>query len=210
MNTTNDRGDDPSDEAGAPPRRRSLPAWAFVAGTAAALWLGGLVWFAEGIPDRVEDPGSLTDAVVVLTGGAGRLREGVDLLAGKQAKKLFVSGVYRGVDVQQILRVVRRRPGDLDCCMVLGHAADDTRGNALETARWMREEKFTSLRLVTSNYHMRRSLLEFRRAMPGLRIVPHPTFQPGFMANGWWNWPGTLQLVVTEYSKYLVALMRPW
>ena len=208
MNPADDPGD--SAKAGARPRRRALPAWALAAGGAAVLWLGGLVWFAEGIPDSVADRDSRTDAVVVLTGGAGRLRAGVDLLARKQAGKLFVSGVYRGVDVQQILRLLRRRQGELDCCMVLGHAADDTRGNAAETARWMREEKFTSLRLVTSNYHMRRSLLEFRRAMPGLRIVPHPTFQPGFMANGWWNWPGTLQLVVTEYSKYLVVLMRPW
>jgi len=205
MNSTDDPG-----AADTTARRRSLPVWALAAGAAAVLWLGGLVWFAEGIPSSVEDEDSRTDAVVVLTGGAGRLRAGVDLLEQKQAKKLFVSGVYRGVDVQQILRLLRRQKGELDCCMVLGHTADDTRGNAQETARWMREQKFTSLRLVTSNYHMRRSLLEFRRAMPGLRIVPHPTFQPGFKAHGWWNWPGTLQLVVTEYTKYLVALMRPW
>ena len=184
--------------------------WAQAGAGAAVLWLGGLVWFAEAIPVAVDDGATVTDAAVVLTGGVGRLRVGADLLEQKKARKLFISGVYRGVDVQQIMRLLRRQQGAFDCCMVLGHAADDTRGNAQETARWMRDEKFSSLRLVTSNYHMRRSLLEFRRAMPGIRIIAHPTFQAEFKRESWWNWPGTLQLVVTEYTKYLVALMRPW
>jgi uncharacterized SAM-binding protein YcdF (DUF218 family) len=192
------------------PARRALSGWTQFAAAAAAAWLAGLIWFAEAIPGAVSDNDTVTDAVVVLTGAAGRLRVGVDVLDHKKAQKLFVSGVYRGVDVQQIVRLLRRRKSELDCCMVLGHTADDTRGNAEETARWMAAEKFTSLRLVTSNYHIRRSILEFRRAMPGIRIVAHPTFVPQFKAQGWWNWPGTLQLVVIEYTKYLVALMRPW
>ncbi|MFT5540365.1 MAG: uncharacterized SAM-binding protein YcdF (DUF218 family) [Alphaproteobacteria bacterium] len=187
-----------------------MPRWGLVALTAAILWIAGLIWFAEAIPAAVDDADTQTDAVVVLTGAAGRLGTGIDLLAGKKAKKLFVSGVYHGVDVQQLLRLARRPGAALDCCMVLGHAADDTRGNAEETAQWVTREGFTSLRLVTSSYHMRRSLLEFRRAMPSVRIIAHPVFPKGFKARGWWNWPGTFQLIVTEYSKYLVALARPW
>lgn len=189
---------------------KALPAWALAVAGAVVLWLGGLVAFAESIPASVEDPETRTEAVVVLTGGAGRLRAGIDLLARGKADKLFVSGVYHGVDVQQILRLVRRQGQALDCCVTLGHRADDTRGNAEETAAWMTDEQFTSLRLVTSNYHMRRSLLEFRRAMPGVRMIPHPVFPSGFKARGWWNWPGTLQLVTLEYIKYLAALVRPW
>jgi uncharacterized SAM-binding protein YcdF (DUF218 family) len=181
-----------------------------VALVAGILWLAGLIAFAESIPRKVVDPKSRTEAVVVLTGSAGRLRTGIDLLARGQARKLFVSGVYHGVDVRQILRLVRRQGEALDCCVILGHRADDTRGNAAETARWIAKEKFTSLRLVTSNYHMRRSLLEFQRAMPGVSIVPHPVFSIGFKTRSWWNWPGTLQLVIVEYSKYIVALVRPW
>jgi uncharacterized SAM-binding protein YcdF (DUF218 family) len=184
--------------------------WWLVALVAGVLWLAGLIAFAESIPRKVIDTKTGTEAVVVLTGSAGRLRTGIDILARGQAKKLFVSGVYHGVDVRQILRLVRRQGKALDCCVILGHRADDTRGNAAETARWITKEGFTSLRLVTSNYHMRRSLLEFRRAMPGVTIIPHPVFSTGFKARSWWNWPGTLQLVIVEYSKYIVALMRPW
>jgi len=190
--------------------RRTRPRWSLVALVAGLLWLAGLIAFAESIPRKVADTKSRTEAVVVLTGSAGRLRTGIDILAQGQARKLFVSGVYHGVDVQQILRLVRRQGEALDCCVILGHRADDTRGNAAETARWIAAQKFTSLRLVTSNYHMRRSLLEFRRAMPGVNIIAHPVFSTGFKARSWWNWPGTLQLVIVEYTKYIVALVRPW
>lgn len=189
--------------------RRALSPWAWAAAAAGVLWLAGLVWFAEAIPEAVAEPERKTDAVVVLTGGAGRLSEGIELVGAGKAKKLFVSGVYRGVDVTQILRMAHQQGENLDCCLVLGHDADDTRGNAEETARWAREEGIGSIRLVTSNYHMRRSLLEFRRRMPEVEIVPHPVFPPEFKARGWWSWPGTFRLVVLEYVKYLVAVARP-
>ncbi len=175
-----------------------------------AIWLIGLVWFAATLPRTVTGSNGATDAVVVLTGGAGRLAVGVDLLARGRARKLFVSGVYRGIDVAQILRLVKKQGDDLECCMVLGHAADDTRGNAAETARWIRKEGFRSLRLVTANYHMRRSLLEFKRLMPGVAIIPHPVFPQGFGAEDWWVRPANLRLVASEYVKYLIALVRLW
>ncbi len=89
-----------------------------------ALWTAGLVRFAGQIPSGVDDPISRTDAIVVLTGGSERLATGLQLLAEGRAGKLFVSGVHRGVDVSQLLRVARRAPRELDCCIVLGHDAD--------------------------------------------------------------------------------------
>lgn len=179
-------------------------------GVATALWLIGLVWFAATLPRTVAGSDGATDAVVVLTGGAGRLAVGVDLLANGRARKLFVSGVHRGVDVAMILRLVKKQGPELECCMVLGHTADDTRGNAAETARWIKKEGFRSLRLVTANYHMRRSLLEFKRLMTGVTIIPHPVFPQGFKAEDWWVRWGSLKLVVSEYVKYLIALVRLW
>lgn len=174
-------------------------------------WGGGLVWFAGGIP-REEAAGSdadrRTDAVVVLTGGSHRLTTGLRLLEDGLARKLFVSGVYDGVDVQELLRVVRQTPGHLECCIVLGYAADSTLGNASETAGWMREQNYHSLRLVTANYHMRRSLLEFRMAMPDIEVLPHPVAPPNVRLEDWWLRPGTATLIINEYNKYLVVLLR--
>jgi uncharacterized SAM-binding protein YcdF (DUF218 family) len=184
--------------------------WAVIGAALLVAWLMGLIWFAETLPRAAHAPRTATDAVVVLTGGADRLKVGIDILARGRARKLFVSGVYRGVDVAQILALVKKQGEELDCCMVLGHTADNTRGNAAETARWMKKEGFRSLRLVTANYHMRRSRLEFGRVMPKVLIVPHPVFPRGFKADRWWIWPVTLRLVVSEYIKYLVALTRFW
>jgi len=164
------------------------------------------MWFAETVPRAIDDPETVTNAVVVLTGGSGRLGVGLSLLARKRAKKLFVSGVYQGVDVAELLLISRQSPRELECCVVLGYSADDTAGNARETAEWMAKEGYASLRLVTANYHMRRSLLEFRRVMPEVTLIPHPVFPPNFKGEEWWRWPGTASLILIEYSKYLVAL----
>lgn len=187
-------------------RRRLMKQTAGVVCVIVAGWAAALVWFAENIPRAVETTSSATDAVVVLTGGSDRLRVGFELLAQKRAKKLFISGVYRGVDVAELLRLSRQAPKELECCVILGYTADDTAGNAQETAQWMAEENYRSLRLVTANYHMQRSMLEFRRAMPAVTLIPHPVFPKTFRGEEWWRWPGTTGLILSEHSKYLVAL----
>ncbi len=173
------------------------------------LWLGGFVWFTRSIPDQVGDADSETDAIVVLTGGSLRVQSGLALLAAGKAKKLFVSGVYHSTDVAALLRISRQSPEHVACCIVLGHEADNTLGNALETAQWMREEDFHSLRLVTASYHMPRSLLEFSRAMPQARIVANPVFPESVKQERWWASPATASLIIGEYHKYLLALARP-
>ena len=175
---------------------------------AGGLWSAGLVWFGASLPTSVADPGRRTDAIVVLTGGTGRLRQGFKLLAQDRAEELFGSGVGRGVKVGELLRIDRIAPPELACCVVLGYKAGDTHGNALETAAWMRTQGFTSLRLVTATYHMPRSLLEFRDAMPSAEILPHPVFSNNFRQSDWWQWRGSTLLLAKEYNKYLLAWAR--
>jgi uncharacterized SAM-binding protein YcdF (DUF218 family) len=195
------------------PARLGLPRLVLaLLGGGALLWLAGLVWFADTMPSEVADPSSPTDAIVVLTGGSQRFDAGLELLAAGKARKLFVSGVHHGVEVADLLHLAHRAPdaaptSELACCIVLGHAADSTIGNALETATWMRSEGYHSLRLVTAGYHMRRSLFEFARAMPEMRIIANPVFPEQVKAD-WWAWPGTAALIVGEYDKYLAARLR--
>jgi len=181
--------------------------FALGAGFVILVWSIGLIWFALNLPESVAEPTVETDAIVVLTGGAGRVHEGLKLLSEGRARKLFVSGVYRGVDVDELLRVSRQSPQELACCIVLGYRADNTQGNALETWAWLRDQNLRSLRLVTSAYHMPRSLLEFHRIMPAIEIVPHPIFPDDFEPGTWWRWPAKPSLIVSEYSKYLAALV---
>nr|WP_255636291.1 YdcF family protein [Azospirillum sp. 412522] len=177
----------------------------------AVAWLAGLFWYAADVPRSSPsgtDAERPTDAIVVLTGGSHRLGTGLELLAAGRAKKLFVSGVYDGVDVQELLKLSRRSPTEMECCIALGYSADSTIGNAYETADWMRDQGFRSLRLVTANYHMRRSLLELSMAMPDVELVPHPVVAPTVHLDDWWMWPGTANLLVNEYNKLLVVGLR--
>ena len=191
-------------------RRRITPLWLFGAALllGGLLWVAGFLWYATALPRSVGDGTRTTDAIVVLTGGSERLTQGLELLSAQRARKLFISGVYRGVDISELFRVRRESPDEFTCCVTLGHEADNTQGNATETAAWMKEQGFRSLRLVTASYHMPRSLLEFNHAMPELEIVPHPVFPAPFKGSNWWRRPSNAQLVAIEFTKYLIARLR--
>jgi uncharacterized SAM-binding protein YcdF (DUF218 family) len=173
------------------------------------LWLGGLALFVVSSLSIRFDPSIPTDAIVVLTGGRLRLETGLHLFTAGAAKKLFISGVNQRVDRDDLLRALGPAAERAACCIVLGRDADNTLGNARETASWMHEEGYTSLRLVTSWYHMRRGLLEFGRAMPQVTIAAHPVFAQHLDPERWWSWHGAPLLVIGEYDKYLAAWVRP-
>ncbi len=179
-----------------------------------SLWLGGFLVFLARIPEPSASPAEDAEVIVVLTGGSARLQEGLQLLAQHRAPKLFVSGVNPDTSMRDMLSeaaevaaspITEKQAG---CCIVLGQAAGNTRENARETADWMAQHGFTSLILVTADYHMPRSLLEFQRAMPGVMIQPHAVFPAHVRRDDWWRWPGTAMLLASEYTKYLLAILR--
>ncbi|MDE0146877.1 MAG: YdcF family protein [Rhodospirillaceae bacterium] len=187
---------------------RALRWFAAICALAALLWLAGLGWFGFTMPQTPADGRTKTDAIVVLTGGSGRLAEGIRLLAAGAAPVLFVSGVDPRVDKQSVLRGAGGAPEEVHDRIVLGFRAEHTQGNADETALWARAQKLKSLRLVTANYHMRRSLLELRSALPGSRIVAHPVFPPAVSRGQWWRSVRGVAIVNAEFYKFAAALIR--
>ena len=192
-----------------PPRHRPNKMLAAFCGIAIAFivaWGYGLIAFADSIPKYVENPDRQTDVIVVLTGGSGRLEAGLDLLKSDMAGMLFVSGVYQGIDVNYLLTLFREDPDQLTTRVEIGNAVD-THGNATETAAWAAQHNTQSIRLVTAAYHMPRSMLELRHAMPEVRLIANPVF-PDHVKEQWWRWPGTAGLVIKEYNKYLLVWLR--
>jgi len=173
-------------------------------GLIAILWSGGLVWFAEAVQDGSNGGDQTTDAIVVPTGGSGRLEEGLRLLREGFARRMLISGVSKGVEAEAVID--DDHLDLLDCCIDLGHAALDTAGNAIETAAWMAAQGFSSLRIVTGSYHLPRTMMEFRRAMPNVTLVPNPVFPDHVKVELWWRYRGTAGLIASEYAKYLLAL----
>jgi len=167
-------------------------------------WTVGLLWFASTLPAGVNDRATPTDAIVVLTGGSERVETGIALLTEGLARQLFVSGVGGQARVEDLIKESALAGPELKTHITVGNAASNTPGNAAETAAWARAENVQSIRLVTAAYHMRRSLLELRDAMPGVQIIPHPVFPANVKAD-WWRWPGTAGLYAREYTKYLAT-----
>lgn len=184
--------------------------------TPAMLWLGGFLQFANSLATESEEPIQAADAIVVLTGGKDRLEAGLGLLSRGQGKRMLISGVHQTTsreDLQALLPDAAANPDKasgniLDCCVDLGHAALNTIGNAQETARWAARHGYHVLIVVTANYHMPRSMLEMRAALPGAILIPYPVRSTNVPTGKWWRYPGTARLVAGEYSKYLVSLIR--
>ena len=113
-----------------------------------------------------------TDAVIVLTGGSGRIARGLEVVESGQAKEMFVSGVDPEVKPAEFADQFEVSRRTMDCCVTLGFLAVDTRSNAGEVAQWMKEKEFTSARLVTTDWHMARAHSEVSSTLPaGISII---------------------------------------
>lgn len=186
---------------------------AHVALVLATAWFFGFLLFLAAIPEDVADKQTKTDVVVVLTGGGERLGEGFDLLNRGLAPRLYISGVAEGISLENLTKKVAEAGGSLPdnatlkCCVTLDRA-QNTIGNAITSSQWISEQHIQSIRLVTANYHMNRSLLEFRRAKSGIAVVPNPVFPPEMRDPFWFMKPRILIVLGNEYDKYLVASLR--
>ncbi len=133
-------------------------------------WLFGFVWFAIALP-RSAGPVK-TDGVVVYTGGEGRIGRGLEALRKGWAPRLLVSGVDREVRPSEFEAEYDVSPRLMDCCVTLGFESFDTRSNALEASHWLARHEYKSVRLVTTDWHMRRAAYELERAKPkGVTVI---------------------------------------
>ncbi len=167
----------------------------------------GFIVFTVSLPNAPsEDPRS-SDAIVVLTGGAARVAEGLRLLASERGERLLISGVHPDTELAALLALAPEVPGSLASRITLDRDAANTAGNARETARWVQDNKIASLRVVTAAYHMPRSLLVLKRALPEVELIPNPVFPPSVDQDRWWTSSDSASLLLGEYLKYLFALV---
>lgn len=199
--------------AAAPRPRRRLRrlGLALLAGTGlggAALGLGFL-GFVDGLARMERVPPDRADGIVVLTGGAQRIGDAIDLLASGYGRRLLITGVNERTSRDEIARLNPTQSDLIACCVDLDYRARNTIGNAIETRRWMRLHRFNTVAVVTSNYHMPRTLIELDHVLEGAdHVIPHPVVAEGFDAARWWHCAATARLLAAEYAKFLVAWLR--
>lgn len=175
------------------------------------LWVAGLLAFADRVIDSTpaEEPAEAYDAIIVLTGASDmRIKEGMRLLERRKGTRLFISGVNKDVKRDELLPVTEGSKRLYECCVDLGYEAEDTVGNAQEVAAWVKGKDFNRLIIVTSDYHMPRSLLELKSSLPEAELQPYPVATPGLDARAWWKSTRGSRTLVIEYSKYLAILAR--
>jgi len=160
----------------------------------------GFVLFAFTLGKPAKADALPTDAAVVLTGGPKRIEHAIDVLREHQARRLLVAGVDPSVTKPDL---VRRMPGSRDllaCCVDLGSESVDTRSNAEEASRWLARHQYRSLRLITSDWHMRRARYEFQKVLgTKYRLVTDAV-----------RTEPSLVTLFGEYNKYLLRRLAVW
>jgi uncharacterized SAM-binding protein YcdF (DUF218 family) len=188
-------------------RRIGVPAIAL--GAAAVLLLAaGFCWFLWRLPADEVVLESRADGIVVLTGGASRILDAMELLAAGRGKRLLISGAANPATTSgEISRLSPEYGRIVNCCVDFDRSLN-TLGNAVETRRWAESRGFRSLIVVTSNYHMPRAIAEITHQLPGTVLVPFPVIADKVRAEPWWAHGTTVKLMFSEYLKYLAAQLR--
>lgn len=170
---------------------------------AALLWVIGFFAYLHYIRSMEPYDGK-AEGIVVLTGGDGRVQAGLKLLSEGRAERLLISGVHRDVKVSELL-TMNHQPQEMASKIDLGFAAQDTLGNAEETASWVSRHKVQSMIIVTANYHMPRALMHLGDRMPEIALYPYPVMPREFRNAHWYENKALRRLIIDDYNKFLLT-----
>ena len=177
-------------------------------GVALLAFVAGFIVFAGSIEHSAPPEIERADGIVVLTGGPLRLSAAAELLAAGFGGRLLISGVNHLTTRDDLFRKSGLTHAQFDCCVDVGYSAHDTSGNASEAKQWVEAHRFARLIVVTSSYHMPRSLTELGRALPNVMLIPYPVVPSTLRADHWWMHAATMRLLFTEYLKFLPSAAR--
>ncbi len=171
------------------------------------VWLGGFIIFQQYIRKHQTDETTKTDAIVILTGGTNRISNGVKLYNDGLADMLFISGVGKHTNIQSLQNEhhVTFKNGTEN--VFVGREATNTIENAIEVSDMIRRHHLKTIRLVTSYYHMPRSVSEIKARHPDLMIIEHPVYSKN-VSKRWWKRPKSFYLIASEYHKFIFVYLK--
>ena len=160
----------------------------------------GFVYFALTLGKPAALDAAPTEAAVVLTGGSNRIEHAIEVLKDHEAQRLLVAGADPSVTKADIARRLGGSRRLINCCVDLGSESVDTRSNAEEASRWIALHHFKSVRLITSDWHIRRARYEFRKVLGGkiTLVTDGVRSEPSFLT------------LFGEYNKYILRRLAVW
>jgi uncharacterized SAM-binding protein YcdF (DUF218 family) len=174
----------------------------------AALGLGFAIFVGQ-IEARAPAEVEHAEGMVVLTGGADRVPDAIELFSHGYADRLLITGVNQAISKAEIANLNPRYRKLIDCCVDLGYEALNTTGNAEETRQWAeRNEIRRSIIVVTSNYHLPRAMAELRHVLPEVELRAYPVVTLKMRDARWWRSPHAARVLGAEFVKYVVAILR--
>jgi uncharacterized SAM-binding protein YcdF (DUF218 family) len=168
----------------------------------------GFFWFITQVPSEEIRLSDKADGIVVLTGAASRIPDAIELLNSAKGQRVLITGVNRTTTAKEIATLTSLNERVFRCCVDLDRSALNTLGNAIETRRWARDRNFHSLIIVTSNWHMPRAMAEIEHQIPDARLIAYPVVSDKIKGEPWWSSSGTARLLLSEYLKYVFAVVR--
>ncbi len=142
-------------------------------------------------------------AIIVLTGGKGRIQKGIDLYNDNHGKLLFISGVFRESELE-IKQMIEGQVENNLCCVSYDKNATNTIENAFEVKNWLHENpEINNLILVSSYYHLPRSFLIFNNIIKEKKILLLPAnYRIEINEDIFFH----LKLLVLEYFKVIYTI----
>lgn len=175
-------------------------------------WGAGALWFGAQIVRISPQELPQADAIVALTGSAGRIEYAFTLFLQGKAPRLFISGTAKGARLNDVLgtlpREMQTQITDAQRAYIdLGDKATSTLQNAQELADWVADHSVKRVLLVTSDYHMPRSILECSRTVPHVELIAAPFASSEVHLPNWWADAPSRNRVLSEYHKTIGSLV---
>jgi len=167
----------------------------------------GFFWFVSRLPAEEVKLDRNADGIVVLTGGASRIVDAIELLAAKRGQRLLISGANRSTNAGEISRLHPEFASIARCCVDFDRSLN-TLGNAIETRKWAEQRNIHSLIVVTSGYHMQRAMAEIAHQLPGVTLIAFPVLSEKLRMEPWWSNAATARLILLEYLKFVFSQVR--